>query len=74
MSRETTRWLHVAGALIVMFSGLGCSLLTWLCVTVSSLSLDVAEIRTELHLVKPSENLKALTEIDKRLTRIESQK
>lgn len=71
MSTDLNRWLIVAGSLLTLIGGVMCALLGWICLTITSLSVTVAEIRKELEIVSPREVLATVHELDTRLTTIE---
>ena len=71
MSTDLNRWLVVAGGLLTLIGSVICALLGWICLTITSLSVEVAEIRKELEITSPREVLQAVHELDTRLTTIE---
>ena len=70
--RDTNRLLFVCGSLLLLIEGVACSLLAWICLSINSLSVSVAELKTELQIVKPSDVLQAVNRLDQRITTIEN--
>jgi hypothetical protein len=71
MSTDLNRWLVVAGGLLTLIGGVMCALLGWICLTITNLSVTVAEIRKELEMFCPREVQQSIHEIDNRLTTVE---
>jgi len=70
---DLSRWLFVCGSLLLLVGGVACSLLAWICLSINSLSVSVAELKTELQIVSPSEVLQAVNHLEHRVTTIENQ-
>lgn len=66
------RWLIVAGSTLMLFGGLICSLLGWICLSINGLSISVAEIRKELELVQPQQVLQSVHQLETRVTSLET--
>ena len=70
---DVNRWLAVSAGLLLLIGGVICSLLAWICLSINSLSVNVAELKKELELVKPSDVMKEVQQLDHRVTNLESQ-
>lgn len=72
MREDMNRWLIVSGSLLLLIAGVSCSLLAWICLSINQLNVSVAELKKELELVKPAEVLRAMNQLDHRVTTIEN--
>ncbi len=62
--KSLNRLLKVAAALILTMATAGLSLMGWMALSINSLNVGVASIRTELDLVKPADILNALQSLE----------
>lgn len=65
------RWLMVAGSTFLLIGGVICSLLAWICLSITSLNVSVAEIRKELELAEPQQVLRTVQHLESRVAAME---
>ena len=70
-SADLNRWLAACGGLLLLFGGAICSLLAWVCLSINSLTVSVAELRKEIELAHPSDIVKEIHQLENRVSTLE---
>jgi hypothetical protein len=71
MANDVNRWLAACGGLLLLIGGAICSLLAWICLSINSLSISVAELRREIELTHPADVLKEINQLEGRVSILE---